>query len=359
MLKGSTGSSTTCTQSREAILVIAPTWLGDAVMATSFLAALRARRPDAAVAVLCGEYAAEIFRRSPAIDSLVEYRGRGIRTRIAAARAASRGAGGFDVCFVLPPSLSSAIVARGSGARRRLGYGGQGRRVFLTDTLPASGYRDGHLSSAYLRLLERYTGRPEHRTPLPAIVPPPSWRETSRAIGGGERYFVIAPGATYGSAKVWPHERYAALSRMLLSRLGGAAVIVGRGAEREGAAALAALIGPAARNLAGALPLESLIAALRGAAVVIGNDSGPVHVASALGVPVVAVFGPTSAEWTAPRGPAVRVIRDDVECAPCFKRECPSGEPRCLAGIAAERVHDAALELADAHAGGAGDESRR
>jgi heptosyltransferase-2 len=320
-------------------------------MATPFLAALRARRPDAAVAVLCGEYVAEIFRRSPAIDSLVEYRERSIRARTAAARKA--GAGGFDACFVLPPSFSSALVARCAGARRRLGYGGQGRRLLLTDSLSASGYRAGHLSAAYLRLLERYTGCPEPRVPPPSIVPPASWRETARRLAGGERYFVIAPGATYGSAKVWPHERYAALSRMLLSRGRGSAIIVGRGAEGLGGAALAARIGPAARNLAGALSLEALISALRGASVVIGNDSGPVHVAAALGVPTVAVFGPTSAAWTAPRGPAVRIVRDDVECAPCFKRECPFGEPRCLAGVAAERVLEAALTLAEAPPEGA------
>ncbi len=342
-------------RSREAILVIAPSWLGDAVMATPFLAALRAQRPDAAVDVLCRDYAAEIFKRNPAVDSIVGFRGRSLRARVAAVRGA--GATGFDACFVLPPSFSAALVSFVSRGRRRIGYAGNGRRVLLTDALDEAGYRAGHLSEAYVRLLERYTGAAEPRLFAPVVIPPASWRETARELMGEDRYFVIAPGATYGSAKVWPHERYAALSRMLLGRMGGSAVIVGKGEEREDAAALAARIGPAARNLAGALSLEALIAALRGAVVVIGNDSGPVHVASALGVPTVAVFGPTSVEWTAPRGRAVSIVRERIECAPCFKRECPFGEPRCLARISAEAVFDAALSLVEAPAGGAGGES--
>jgi len=341
--KGSTGSCTTCTPSRERIVVLAPSWLGDAVMATPFLFALRERLPGAGIILVCRDYVAEVFKRSPAIDSIVEYRGRGIRARIAAARGAS--ANGFDVCFVLPPSFSAALVSFSSRARRRIGYAGQWRRILLTDALDEAGYRTGHLSAAYLRLLERYTGAAEPRLPLPAVIPPHSWRTTALELAGGDSYFVFAPGATYGSAKVWSHERYAALARLLLDRTGGTAVIIGRNEEREAAAALAKNIGTEARNLAGTLSLEELLAVLRGARITIGNDSGPVHVSAALGVPTVAVFGPTSAGWTAPRGPAVRIVREDISCAPCFKRECPFGSPRCLAQIGVDRVFEAALSL--------------
>lgn len=124
-------------------------------------------------------------------------------------------------------------------------------------------------------------------------------------------------------------------------------MIIGRSEEREGAAALAERIGAGARNLAGMLSLEKLIAVIRGARITIGNDSGPVHVSAALGVPTVAVFGPTSVEWTAPRGPSVRIVRETISCAPCFKRECPFGSPRCLAQIGVDRVLEAALSLID------------
>jgi heptosyltransferase-2 len=312
-------------------------------MATPFLAALRGRRPDAVIVLVCRDYVAEVFQRNQAIDSIVGYRGRNLRARIAAVRGA--GAPGFDACFVLPPSFSSALVSRAAGARRRLGYGGEGRRLLLTDTLPGAGYRDGHLSSAYVRLLERYTGQPEPGVPLPEIVPPASWRETARELAGEDRYFIIAPGATYGSAKVWPHERYAALAKRIIDRADSIAVVIGTQEEREGAAALAERIGSRARNRAGALSLKGLIAVLRGATVTIGNDSGPVHVSAALGVPTVALFGPTSAAWTAPRGPAVRTVLGDIPCAPCFKRECPFGPPRCLARIEVDSVYEIVRDL--------------
>ena len=180
------------------------------------------------------------------------------------------------------------------------------------------------------------------------VIPSPSWRETARELTGTESYFVLAPGATYGSSKVWPHERYAALARLLVERTGGTAVIVGRNEEREGTAALAESIGTGARNLAGELSLERLFGVLRGARITIGNDSGPVHVSAALGVPTIAVFGPTSVEWTAPRGPRVRIVREDISCAPCFKRECPFGSPRCLARISVDRVLETAWSLIDA-----------
>ncbi len=320
-------------------------------MATPFLFALRDRLPSARIVVVCRDYAAEIFKRSPAVDSIVEYPGRGLRGRIAAVRGAS--ANGFDACFVLPPSFSAALVSLASRARRRIGYAGHLRRILLTDAPGEAGYRRGHLSAAYLKLLEMYTGEAEPLVPLPVVVPPPSWRETALEWAGGDGYFVLAPGATYGSAKVWPHERYAALAGLLLDRTGGTAVIVGRKEEREGAAALAERFGARARNLAGALSLEGLIAILRGARVTIGNDSGPVHVSAALGVPTVAVFGPTSVEWTAPRGPAVRIVREDISCAPCFRRECPLDTPRCLARIGVDRVYEAALSLIDTGSEGA------
>ncbi len=315
-------------------------------MATPFLSALRRRLPEAGIVLACRDYVAEIFMRNPAVDSIVAYRGTGVRARIASVRGA--GANGFDACFVLPPSFSAALVSLGSGSRRRIGYAGQWRSILLTDALDETGYRGGHLSAAYLRLLEKYTGAAEPDLPLPCVAPPDSWRAGAREAAGGDPYFVLAPGATYGAAKVWPHERYAELAGLLLDRIGGTAVIVGRREERADAAALAEKVGSRARNLAGTLSPPALLAVLRGARMAIGNDSGPVHVSAALGVPTVAVFGPTSAEWTAPRGPAVRIVRENISCAPCFRRECPFGAPRCLAQVGVDRVFEAALSLVDA-----------
>jgi heptosyltransferase-2 len=323
--------------------VLAPGWLGDTVMATPFLSALRERMPHARITVLARESAAELLRRSASVDAVVAH-GRGRWARLAAAR--REGARGrIDVCFVLPPSFSAALASAASRARRRIGYGGACRRLLLSDALPTEGYRTEHLSRAYLRLLERLTGREEAVVPAPRVVPSDEWRERAAGLAGASAYFVLAPGATYGSAKVWPEARYAELAALLARRTGLVAVIVGGAGERGGAEALRAGIGAGARNLAGELSVADLVSVLAGARLVVGNDSGPAHIAAALGVPTVAVFGPTSVDWTAPRGAAVRIVRGRIECAPCFERRCPRGDRACLVTVEAREVFEAAVSL--------------
>jgi len=312
-------------------------------MATPFLFSLRDRFPAGRITLLSCDYTAELYRRSGAVDSLLSCAG-SLRSRIAAVGTAGP-EGGYDACFVLPPSFSAALVSVLSKARRRIGYGGQWRGMLLTDVLPAELYRAGHLSRSYLGLLERFTGEGVAALPLPSVVPSESWRETADAVAGARSYFVLAPGATYGSSKVWPHERYAALAKRLIGSMGWMAVLVGRREEREEASTMLASIGVGGKNLAGSLSLAELISVLRGAEVAIGNDSGPVHVAAALGVPTVAVFGPTSVDWTAPRGVSVRIVRGAIECAPCFKRRCPQGAPECLSRVNADDVYAAAISL--------------
>jgi heptosyltransferase-2 len=341
--KGYIGSSTICRSGHEELLVLAPNWLGDAVMATPFLIALRQRFPSAGITVLSREYAAELFPRNGAIDSLVTSR-ESVGARIAALRRVVP-ASGFDACFVLPPSFSAAFVSLLSKARRRIGFGDRWRRVLLTDVVTAALFRAEHLSAAYLMLLERFTGRAEPALPLPMVTPEDTWRETVDTIVGSDAYFVLAPGATYGAAKAWPQERYVALAGMLAGLTGWSPAIVGREEERGVASAILEGAGLRGKNLAGRLSIAQLVSILRGARLAVGNDSGPVHIAAALGVPTVAVFGPTSVNWTAPRGTAVRIVAGAIECAPCFKRECPRGAPECLIQIGAERVYEAAVSL--------------
>ena len=338
MRKASTESSIPCRSKGNELLVYAPNWLGDAVMATPFLFALRRSFPEAAITVLCRRYAADVLRGSPAFDSLLVFDGASVRARIAAVRA-RRPAAGYDACFVLPPSFSSALVSCFSRAHRRIGYGGGWRGALLTDALPASLYRATHLSTAYVRLLERFTGTPEHDIRYPVVTPPDSWEETSRRVSGGRRYFVCAPGAVYGASKVWPHDRFATFVRRLAERTGWSPVIVGREAERAAASTVIERAGAGGTNCAGALSVAELISVLRGSIVTIGNDSGPVHISAALGRPTVAIFGPSSAAWTAPRGPAVRIIAANIECAPCFQRECPRGEAECLSRVPVDVVY--------------------
>ena len=332
--------------------MLAPNWLGDAVMATPFCARLRERLPSARVSLFCRSYVADVFRGSPAVDRLIEYeRSGGVCGRISAVRRA-KPAGGYDVCFTMPPSFAAGLIALSSGARRRVGYRFECRGFLLTDALPGSRYRSRHLSAAYLGLIERLTGMRETEAPLPAVAPPDGWRDAVHRRVAANDYVVLAPGATYGSSKVWPIERFSVLARRLADRTGWPIVVVGTAPERDGASRILEDARAAGKNLAGVCTVGELICVLRGSRITIGNDSGPVHLAAALGRPTVAVFGPTSVEWTAPRGVAVRIVRGEAACSPCFKRECPEGIPECLLNVSVDEVYHAAALLIEEGAGG-------
>jgi heptosyltransferase-2 len=306
-------------------------------MATPFLLTLRRECSDAVISVVCRTYVADIFRRSSAVDVLMEYDSRGgIRSELSVIRK-RRPKARWDTCYVLPPSFSSALAARLSGASRRIGYAGDWRGFLLTRAMPRSDLRERHLSHDYVRLIDG-TQRDPGNVPLPVVVPPYQWRRDIDEMGLAGDYFVCAAGAAYGRAKVWPLERYASLAAALVAKTGWRAVAVGSAAERPAAAEILEAVAGPSRNLAGAIGVEDLLSVLRGARAVVGNDSGPVHIAAAMGVPVVAVFGSTSPAWTAPRGAAVGIVTAGVDCAPCFKRECPRGDPLCLTEIEVEDV---------------------
>lgn len=345
MRKGHTENSTTCSSERRCIFVIAPNWLGDAVMATPFLFVLRSFFPEAFVHVLCRAYIAEVYRRCSAVDVLFDFeRAGGFRARFSAMRG-NRPRWGWDWCFVLPVSFSSALLAFLSGAGRRIGYGGELRDVLLTDVLPRSGYQARHLSEVYVSLAERSAGTNAGGVPLPVVVPPYEWQQVLARKGLDHGYIVLAPGAAYGSAKIWPADRFAALAALVSKETGWPVIVVGTADERSNAAAVLGSSGVRGSNMAGECSTGELLSVLRGASLVIGNDSGPVHLSSAMGRPTVTLFGSTDPGWTAPRGEAVRIVTGEVDCSPCFERECPTGEPRCLLNIAVNDVYESAIQL--------------
>ncbi len=314
-------------------------------MAIPFLSVLKDIRPGASITVLAGSYVSDLLVRDESLDRLVVWeKSGGIRAEISALRR-NRPKAGWDVCFVLPPSFSSALVGYASRAARRAGYDSELRKFLFTDALPAVEIKASHLSDAYIRLAEKVFGAPAAAPPIPVIVPPEDWKSIrDEKVATGD-YIVIAAGATYGSAKLWPIEKYA-LAAGELSRMTGSAVVT-VGTEGEGGAL--GIIGGEVEgdfiNIAGRCTVEDLVAVLRGARLVIGNDSGPVHISAALGVPTVTVFGSTSPRWTAPRGKSSVVIAGSAECAPCFKRECPEGRAKCLESIAVSDLLEAARRL--------------
>jgi len=315
-------------------------------MATPFLFVLRNSFPDRSIYLLCRSYVAAIYRHCSDVDHLVVYeREEGLRGALhALGKAVPRRA--REICFVMPVSFSSAMLALLAGARRRVGYGGDFRSMLLTDALPSKAYRSGHLVDAYIELVRCVSGKGAEEAPLPIVVPSYEWEKAVQSFGLEEGYVVLSPGAEYGGAKMWPNDRFARVASMISKRTGKRLVVVGSAGEAYAGGEILSKAGiGTGRNLAGRCSVDELLAVLRGASLVIGNDSGPVHIGAAMGRPTLAIFGSTSPAWTAPQGRSVEIVRADVECSPCFERECPHGEPRCMMEIDPDRVVETACRL--------------
>ncbi|MBI2901446.1 MAG: lipopolysaccharide heptosyltransferase II [Planctomycetes bacterium] len=317
------------------IVVKAPNWLGDAVMGLPALRSLRAMRPGARIAVLTKRGLADLYRCVTGADEVLPY-----DTWLGAVRAVR---GRFDVALLLPRSFSSALLAFTARIPRRIGYAGEGRSALLTDRVP----RDPdllrrHRVYYYHRLLSRL-GTPPDPEPPRLEVPEDarSWADERLPRGP---LVAVNPGATYGAAKQWLPERFAEVGRRIAAR--ARVVIVGGPAEAALGARIAAEI-PGAIDLSGRTSVSQLAAALARCRLFVTNDTGPMHVADALGVPVVAIFGPTDPVTTPPFGRGHAIIRKELECSPCLKRTCPLGHHRCMKSIATDEVWEACRERLD------------
>lgn len=328
------------------ILVRAPNWLGDLVMSTAGLRALRQACPRAEITLQVRAGLEPLLAGSPDVDHCVPLdrtAGR-LRELVDGARA-SRRAGGYDLGLCLPDSFSSALLMRASGVRGLVGYRRSGRGALLDVAVP--------------RTAHRRTGglipREEHVAGLLGAIGIPcddmtarlattaaeehaadAWLERHHARAGGRPLVALAPGAGYGPSKCWPAERFAEVGRALAGD-GARIVLLGSSAERDLCARVAGSMGAGSIDLSGALDLGVLKAILRRAALLVCNDAGARHVAVAFGVPCIVFFGPTSVAKTSLRLDRVDVVERDVPCRPCYRRTCPI-DHRCLTGIAAPDV---------------------
>lgn len=326
------------------ILVVGPSWVGDMVMASVLFQLLRARQPQARIDVLAPGWSLPLLARMPEVNQGIEMpvgHGRlGLRTRWQLARSLR---GRYDQAIVLPGSLKSALVPWLAGIARRTGYRGEQRYGLLNDMR--------QLRPAELPLMvQRYAGlaldvRAPVAADLPAELPRPRLRvdrarqATLRAdLGLDARRPAVAllPGAEFGPSKQWPLAHYAAAARSLLA-LGHAVWVLGSPKDAE-AGRLIAEQAPGTIDLCGRTRLEDAVDLLAAASGCISNDSGLMHVAAALDVPLVALFGSTSPEHTPPLSPAAQVLRLGLDCAPCFQRTCPLGHHRCLRDISPAQV---------------------
>ncbi len=338
------------------ILVRATNWIGDAVMSLPALAAIRATFPTAEIAVLARPWVADIYARQTAIDRVILYRlARGARDLGAKWDLAKQLRNeAFDCAILLQNAFEAALLVRLAGIPRRIGYDRDGRGWLLTDPIAVPKPSDipRHQSFYYLELLRR-AGILET---LPASA---SIRldGIDQAIASGELRFVelgaglpvigVSPGAAYGGAKRWMAEGFAETASRIALRESASVALFGSESERPLCDAIAQSIrarGAAAVNLAGRTSLREFIDLAAACRLFLTNDSGAMHIASALGVRTVAVFGATDDIATGPTGPLARVVRQDVDCSPCLLRECPI-DHRCMTRVTPDRVAAVAIDL--------------
>ena len=341
-------------ESYQRILVRATNWIGDAVMSLPALRALRERFPAAHITLLAMPWVADLYGREPFCDALIPWRAqRGVRDlgekwRVGGALAKQH----FDLAIMLPNSFDSALPAWLAGIPRRVGFDRDARGWLLTDRIARiqPGETPPHQSFYYLELLRR-AGLIEA---LPTeVVIRLDGAAAARAKGrerlGTGRVVGVCPGAAFGGAKRWAPERFAQAAARLAEGLGARVALFGSGDEVAICGEVNRHLGGSARSFAGATTLGEFLELLAACEVVLTNDSGPMHVASALGVPTVAVFGSTDEVATGPTGPLARVVREPVSCSPCFQRECPLTDPganlACLRKVSVERVVKEALEI--------------
>jgi len=335
------------------ILVRATNWVGDAVMSLPALRSLRQRFPQARISILAKPWVADLYRREPFCNELIPYTARTWAEKWAAARALR--CQGFDTAILLQNAFEAAAIANVARIPERIGYARDSRGFLLTRAIsvPKPGEIPRHESFYYLELLRRAGILDE--MPLNDAIRlegAPAARaaglERFHELGLGETVIGISPGAAYGTAKRWLPDRFADSAIRVANELGATVAIFGSQGERGlcqmVAASVAASIVKPVKNLAGETSLAEFIDLAAACRVYLTNDSGAMHIASALGVPTIAVFGATDDQATGPTGPLATVVREQVECSPCLKRECPI-DHRCMTRVDAARVAQAALVL--------------
>jgi heptosyltransferase-2 len=346
----------------KSILVFIPNWVGDVVMATPALRAIRRQYPAARIVHLIRSYVADVLEGTEFADDVVFWPG-GRKARrsnlpdrtapsshIELIRRLRRGR--FDLAVLLTNSFRSALVARLAGASRRAGYARDGRGWLLTDRLEPPRENGCFVpipALDYYNNLVRRLGCHDVTDRLELATTAADEDAIDRRLGLAEParpLIVLNPGAHYGPAKCWPAEYYAELADALVDRYDARVV-----------ASLAAGEGPIADRLAAAVkrPLEIFVdpplglgplkALVRRCRLLITNDTGPRHFAAALGVPVVTIFGSSDPAWTDTRYARERIVTVHLDCQPCMKRVCPLVHHNCMRQLLPERVLEKVEEL--------------
>ena len=316
------------------ILIRSSNWLGDAVMSVPAVRAIKNGRPDAQVTIAAPAKIAALWKLVPEVDAIIPISGRSVQGSVQSIRQR----GHFDAAILFPNSLRVALESWLSGIPRTVGYRGHWRNWLLNQTVPEA----------------RKPGPPEHHTVRFLRIARECGAETSAvepattnqlsAIGNQPLKIGLCPGAEYGPAKRWLPERFAEVAAKISAQSSAQWVLFGTKNDAAIGDQIAAAIGDHCVNRIGQTTLDELTDELRECRLLLTNDSGTMHLAALLGVPVVAIFGSTEPRLTGPLGNGHIILRHHVECSPCFLRECPI-DFRCMKTVSTQEVVDAVLSI--------------
>ena len=333
------------------ILVRGTNWVGDALMTLPALAAVRRNFPSAEIHVLAKPWVGPIYGEHPAVDRVValnrdaEHRGLMGLWRLAGELKREN----YDLAVLFQNAFQAALIAFMAGIPQRLGYNTDARGILLNRAIrmrPED--KQVHETEYYLRILER--------AGLEAPYAPPIFQPSEQALRTarntleglrliGSFLLGIAPGAAFGTAKQWPAERFAQAADAVLSKTGGTAILFGSPKEAEVTARVKAVMTRPAVDLAGQTDLAAAAALIQRCQIFLTNDSGLMHLAAAVDVPLVAIFGSTNPVTTSPVSQKARLIRHEVDCSPCLKPHCDKATHQCMDLVTADEVARAALDL--------------
>lgn len=324
------------------ILVVAPSWVGDCVLMQPMLQRLAQRHPGVKIDVLAPPWTEKLLRQIPEIDEIIINPFPHGALQLGARRVLGKQLqeNNYDQAIVLPNSLKSALVPWFANIPLRTGFTGEMRYGLLNDARK--------LDKRKLPLMvERFTALAEERDtditrPIPAPTLHASDEQRSAALTKlglslDKPVAVFCPGAEYGPAKRWPAHYYAELAQRLRNK-GYAVWLIGSPKDKEVADKIVALGNEPCRNLCGSTDLTDAIALLSCAKLVVSNDSGLMHIAAALDKPMLAIFGSSSPQFTPPLSDHAQVLKLDMPCSPCFKRECPLGHFNCMLQLTPQEV---------------------
>jgi heptosyltransferase-2 len=336
------------------VLIRATNWVGDAIMALPALRAVKVTFPDAYIAIVARPYVADLYRDQAICDELILYDPKGQhrswRGREALAREIRSRE--FDVALLLQNAFDAAWLAWRAGVPQRIGYARDGRSLLLTRAIavPKAGEIPSHEKFYYLELLRRaeWIEQLQDDAHIALSVPDAArQRAMQTLVEAGSRphgvRLAVGAGASYGSAKCWPPDRFATALNEFLSHTDADVILFGTAAESAVSNAIAADLRRPSVDLTGKTSIADLPGLLSQCHLFLGNDSGAMHVAAAVGLPIVAIFGPTDPEGTAPVTPRATLVQQKPYCSPCFLRRCPT-DHRCMTTVTPTMV-EAALRV--------------